>query len=92
MNTIRKLSLTMAIVTTVALTACSRNDDPPDAGAGGGAGGTVAVEVPASAGTSASNFIDFLLAMASTETSEPLSIGDGFAVPAEEASDPRPLT
>ncbi len=94
MNNTRKLTLAVGLVLTLAFAACSDNDDPPTAGGGPGSGGgpTVTAEVPASAGTTINGFIDFLLSLASDETSEPYSIGDGFAVPADETSDPRPLT
>lgn len=88
MNNTRKLALGAGLASTLLFAACgSNNDDPPVAG-----GGAVTGTVPASASASAAGFVDFLLALASDETSEPLTIGDGFAVPADETSDPRPLS
>lgn len=50
-------------------------------------------EVPDSAGVSIGAFFSFILGMLATdETSEPLSIKAGFAVPDDEAAEPTPLT
>lgn len=73
----------------VSLTACSGGSDStvvgnqPQTGPG---------SVPDSAGTSVSSFMAYLKGLSPTdETSEPLVIKDGFAVPAEESNDPAPL-
>jgi hypothetical protein len=53
---------------------------------------TPVTAVPASAGVSVAAFISYLLSLGSSdETSEPLTIGDSFAVPADESSEPTPL-
>lgn len=53
----------------------------------------VITEVPDSAGASAASFISYLLSLSgSDETSEPLTLKDTFAVPADETSEPTPLT
>ena len=49
--------------------------------------------VPDSAGASASAFLTYLPTLSATdESSEPLTIGDAFAVPADDTSEPTPLT
>ncbi len=49
----------------------------------------VVTEVPASAGVSTASLISFILALAmNNETSEPLTIGSTFAVPADETGEP----
>jgi len=49
--------------------------------------------VPDSAGVSAAAFINYILSLSgSDESSEPLTIKDTFAVPAEEGAEPTPLT
>ena len=50
-------------------------------------------EVPDSAGVSAAAFFSYLLSLSATdETSEPAEIRDVFAVPADDSSEPTPLT
>ena len=62
-------------------------------GTGTGNGTSVsATSVPDSAGNSVATFLAFLVAMASSETSEPLSMSNGFTVPSDETSDPIPTT
>jgi len=88
MNIQRKLLTAGAMAAALALAGCFGDDDddtvtPP-------VGST---EVPASAGVSTASFISFLMGLSATdETSEPLSIPDTFAVPADETSEPTPLT
>ncbi len=64
--------------------------------AGGGDGPSTTVDptvVPASAGASPAAFMAFLGTLSdSDETSEPLTLGDNFAVPDDDANDPQPLT
>lgn len=49
--------------------------------------------VPDSAGVSAAAFVSFIMSLsASDETSEPLTIQDGFSVPPEDSAEPTPLT
>ena len=57
---------------------------------GGGGGGAVVDDtvVPSSAGTSAAAFMSFIQGLnPSDETSEPLTISDGFAVPDDDVND-----
>ena len=77
------------------------------AGCGGGSGGggttnsgtgqgqgqaQIANEVPESAGTSSTAFIAFLKTMMTNEeTSEPMKIREGWAVPADDTGDPAPM-
>ncbi len=84
----RNLSLAAAAAAaalTLALVGCGGggNDDPaPDAS-----------EVPDSSGASTAAFVAFILALgASNETSEPLTIRDTLAVPADDSAEPTPLT
>lgn len=54
---------------------------------------TARTEVPDSAGLSTAAFVSFILGLsASDESSEPLTLKDSFAVPAEESAEPTPLT
>jgi hypothetical protein len=88
MKTLRMLSLLAALMVSAAVTGCWTDDDdeaPPPTG-------TVAVPVPDSAGTSSASFVSFLMGLAaSDETSEPYTIPDSFAVPADETADVKPL-
>ncbi len=53
----------------------------------------VIAEVPDSAGLSTAAFFSYLLSLAvSDESSEPLTLKDTFAVPADESAEPTPLT
>ena len=53
----------------------------------------VPAAVPDSAGASAAAFITYLPTLSATdESSEPLTIGDTFAVPADDTSEPAPVT
>jgi len=48
--------------------------------------------VPDSAGVSAAAFVSYILTLgAGDETSEPLTLNDAFAVPAEDSAEPTPL-
>ena len=60
-------------------------------GAGAGGGNSVTPTVPDSAKANGNSFIGFLNSLKNDETSEPLLIGDGFAVPVDETSEPRPV-
>ena len=60
-------------------------------GTGTGGGNSVTATVPDSAKANGNNFIGFLNSLKNDETSEPLVVGDGFAVPADETTEPRPL-
>jgi hypothetical protein len=100
MNNTRKLGWAMGLGAAMALSGCWLDSDdeeppppvvvvvppvvvPPV---------VVAPAVPDSAGLSVGAFISYLLALSKTdETSEPLVIKDGFAVPADESSEPQVL-
>ena len=56
-----------------------------------GGGSAVAASIPDSAKANGNSFIGFLNSLKNDETSEPLLIGDGFAVPADEIDEPRPV-
>jgi hypothetical protein len=86
MNTSKKILCAVALLTPLLIVGC---------GGGGGNNGNVAdaTAVPDSAGVSAAAFLAFISSLgANDETSEPLTIGDNFAVPADEENDPQPLT
>ena len=90
MNNHRKLWAVSGLIAALSLSGCwsSNNDDdpvPPPP--------PVSTEVPDSAGLSTAAFVSFILGLnANDESSEPLTIKDAFAVPAEETADPTPLT
>ena len=51
----------------------------------------VSTGVPASAGVSVAAFISYLMGLSATdESSEPLTLNDTFAIPADESSEPTP--
>ena len=53
----------------------------------------VITEVPDSAGVSTAALVSFILGLSgSEESSEPLTIKDTFAVPADDGAEPTPLT
>lgn len=107
MNTTRKLGLALWFAMALMISACGGNDDKRDAnanvdgsigvGAGAGTGtstgggNSVTATVPDSAKANGNSFIGFLNSLKNDETSEPLLIGDGFAVPVDETSEPRPV-
>lgn len=79
--------LAVGLMTTLLVSGCGSSDDDKVATAP-----PTPATVPDSAGASASSFINYLMTLSpNDETSEPLSLGNGFAVPAEEASEPQPL-
>jgi hypothetical protein len=90
MKTLRMLSLLGALTLSAAVTGCWTDDDddqvatpPPTTGPG---------TVPDSAGVSSASFVSYLMGLASDETSEPVLIPTGLAVPADETADVKPLT
>jgi hypothetical protein len=92
MTYIKKFVLASGLTSVLLLSACGSDDDdiaPVTGGVGGG--GSVSDSVPASASASSAAFIDFLLTLGDDESSEPLLIADGFAVPEDEANDARQL-
>ena len=103
MNNTRKLKLASVLALVLVISACGNNDDRRDgnanadnsvgagAGTGTGGGNAVTATIPDSAKANGDSFNSFLNSLKNDETSEPLLIGDGFAVPADETSEPRPL-
>ena len=89
MKTIRHfraaVALGVALAAAASLAGCfSDDEDEPPA---------VSTSVPDAAGASGAAFVAFLLTLGSAdESSEPLSIGDTFAVPADETSEPAALS
>lgn len=81
----RKLWAASALVVAATLSGCFGDDDdepvPP-----------AVTTVPDSAGVSAAAFVAFLLTLGADESSESLGIGDTFAVPADETSEPAPIS
>ena len=81
-----KLWAASALVVAATLSGCFGSDDdepvtPP-----------TVTTVPGSAGVSGAAFVAFLLTLGADESSEPLGIGDTFAVPADETSEPAALS
>ena len=75
----------------LSLTGCW-DDDNGDTVVVAPPGVTPSTEVPDSAGVSAAAFVSFILGLAAgDESSEPLTIKDGFAVPPEDTAEPIPL-
>lgn len=92
----KKIALAAGLTAALVLSGCGGGSDGPSTpvgGAGTGNGTSVtATSVPDSAGNSVTTFLAFLVAMASSETSDPLTMSNGFTVPADETSDPIPAT
>lgn len=86
MNKPRKLWAMTALVTTLALAGCWGDDDDDPVPTPTPPGST---EVPDSAAASTMAFFAYLLSLGgSDESSEPLTLKDSFAVPADEAAEP----
>jgi len=86
MKTHRKLWAATSLVAALGLAGCwdGDDDDPVPVAA--------STEVPDSAGVSTAAIVSFILGLsASDEASEPLTLKDSFAVPADETSEPTPL-
>lgn len=84
----RKLLAATSLIAAVSLAGCWGDDNDDDPGPP-----AAATEVPDSAGVSAAALISFILGLSgSDEASEPLTIKDAFAVPADESGEPTPLT
>ena len=96
----KKIALTAGLTVALALSGCGGGSDGSSTPVGGTGTGTgtgnvtsvTATSVPDSAGNSVTTFLAFLVAMASSETSEPLTMSNGFTVPSDETSDPIPTT
>jgi hypothetical protein len=97
MKTNRHLLSTFALVAAIGLVGCGNDNDSDDDIATGPppapAPAPAPASVPDSAGISVAAFVSFLRGLSGTdETSEPLVIRDNFAVPADDSSEPTPLT
>ena len=84
----RKLLAATGLIAALSLAGCwddnSNNDPVPPT--------TSTTEVPDSAGVSTAAFVSFIQSLStSDESSEPLTIKDTFAVPADETPEPTPL-
>ena len=90
----KKIALAAGLTVALVLGGCGGGSNGSSSPVGGTGTGTsvTANSVPDSAGSSVTTFLAFLVAMASSETSEPLSMSNGFTVPADETSDPKPTT
>ena len=85
----RTLWAAVAVAATLTLGGCWSDDDGDTEPVPTPPGST---EVPDSASASTAAFFSFLLALGSNdEGSEPLTLKDSFAVPADETSEPTPL-
>lgn len=85
----------LALVAMLALAGCSGgSDDTGTSNPGSGSGqAQVSNEVPESAGASSSAFIAFLKTMMSNdETSEPMKMREGWAVPADDTGEPASMS
>ena len=80
-----KIFLTMGLTTTLLVGGCGSSNHDATTPAS-------STSVPDSAGVSANAFITFLMSLKpNDETSEPLTLGNSFAVPDEDAGEPQPL-
>ena len=85
MKTNRKYLAAAAFAAAASLAGCFSDDDDPVV--------SPPTVVPDTAGASGAAFIAYLLTLgANDESSEPLGIGDSFAVPPDEASEPAALS
>ena len=92
----KKIALAAGLTAALVLSGCGGGggSDGPSTPVGGTGTGTsvTATSVPDSTGNSVTTFLAFLVAMASSETSDPLTMSNGFTVPADETNDPIPTT
>ena len=80
-----RIFLTMGLITTLLVGGCGSSNHDATTPA-------PSTSVPSSAGVSAGAFITYLMTLnPNDETSEPLTLGDNFAVPDENAAEPQPL-
>jgi hypothetical protein len=83
MRSTRKILWLAALGSALALGGCGGNGDH-------GNGNVGSTSVPDSAGVSSAAFLKFLASLGDNdETSEPLTIGASFDVPADEVNDPK---
>ena len=85
----KKIALAAGLTVVLVLSGCGGGSNSSSTPVGGT---STANSVPDSAGNSVTTFLAFLVAMTSSETSEPLSMSNGFTVPADETNDPMPTT
>jgi hypothetical protein len=87
MTTHQKLLAAASLIAALGLAGCwGSNDDAP-------LPSTASSEVPDSAGASSAAFVSYILSLgASDESSEPLTVKDTLAVPADETAEPTLLT
>ena len=83
----RELLAATGLIAALSLAGCWDDNDnefvPP----------TASTDVPVSAGVSTASFVSYILSLSgSDESSEPLTLKDTFAVPADEGAEPTPLT
>jgi hypothetical protein len=87
MNATKKMLIALAMVAPIVIVGCGGGDSNDNSQTAD------TTAVPESAGTSVAAFMSFLSSLASNdETSEPLTVSDSFAVPADETNDPQPVT
>lgn len=85
MNINRKFLASIGIAAALVVAACGSNNNDDVAA-------TPAGQVPDSAGASSASFVGYLLTLGvNDESSEPLTVRDGFEVPADETADPAPF-
>ena len=88
----RNLLAAASLMAALGLAGCWHNDDDPVPPAPP-VPPVVITEVPDSAGVSTAALVSFILGLSgSEESSEPLTIKDTFAVPADDGAEPTPLT
>lgn len=88
MKTTTRIFLTMGLITTLLVGGCGSNNHDDNVATTPAS----STSVPDSAGVSANAFITFLTTLnPNDETSEPLTLGNSFAVPTEDTADPQPL-
>jgi hypothetical protein len=87
MKNSRQLLAATGVIAALSLAGCwddSNNDPVPQA---------ASTEVPDSAALSTASFVSYILSLSgSDESSEPLTIKDTLAVPADDSAEPTPLT
>ena len=89
MNKLHKLWTVTVFASTLTLAGCWDDDDGDP---GPSPNPPASTEVPDSAGVGTASFFSFLLSLSATdESSEPLTIKDSFAVPADESAESTPL-
>lgn len=92
-----KAASALALVSMLALAGCSGGSDSGGTNSGssnpGGSQIQADNEVPESAGASSSAFVAFLKSMMiDEETSEPMTMREGWAVPADDTGDPATMS